>query len=91
MIGILLMFAFGLLVGRRLGLSEETSTFLNRLTFWVVVLLLFVLGVNIGQNASVFARLPDLGAVSLFISWSSILGSSLVALLIYRLSQQRVE
>ena len=84
MTGILPLFLFGLLLGHRLGLSERITNLLNRATILVVIILLFMLGVTVGGNDKVFNRLPDLGAVSLYIAWSCILGSCVVAYLAFR-------
>ena len=79
------MFLLGLGIGYGTRPSTTTMSLVHRMAFLVVLILLFVLGNIVGKNDLVFEKLPDLGALSLAISWGSILGSVFVAGIVCRL------
>lgn len=82
MIAILGFLIGGVLVGWLL--RARRFTFLGRILSVVVLLLLFSLGIEIGSSPDVMQNLPSLGGSAVVIALFSILGSVLLAWLLYK-------
>tara|TARA_A100001037_G_C15127747_1_gene627120 strand:+ start:1496 stop:1771 length:276 start_codon:yes stop_codon:yes gene_type:complete len=87
--GILLVFCAGLFIGHWTRLTGRAAQLVDRLTWIVVFVLLFILGLSLGRNETFVSHLPRLGLTSLGIAWSCILGSAIVAWLAHRLTDER--
>lgn len=83
---ITLSFIFaGIPIGLLLRKHAGFVNIVGILTTWSVYLLLFVLGLSLGGNDEVFARVPTLGLRSLIVTVFAILGSIICANLVGRL------
>lgn len=83
---ITLSFIFaGIPIGLLLRNKQSFVHIIGILTTWSVYLLLFVLGLSLGGNDEVFARIPTLGLRSLIVTIFAILGSIICANLVGRL------
>lgn len=76
-IALFLMLA-GIVAGR-IGRRFLGVSFLGRAVFWAVLLLLFLLGNEIGANRRLFANLPVFGGQALAIALAAIMGSLVCA------------
>lgn len=80
----ILILAAGIACGRLFSIWLS-GRLVGALTMASIFLLLFLLGVAIGSNNALLARLPDLGATALIIAMSCLAGSIGAAMLIRRL------
>lgn len=71
----------GMLGGRLLG-RRVSQAILGRCIFMAILLLLFLLGIQIGANDSLFAALPSLGLQGALLMLSCVAGSIIVIKLI---------
>lgn len=67
--------AAGVPVGYRTKKLPTFVSLIGKMTTWAVYALLFLLGLSLGNNDAVFARIPELGLRSLVISVFALLGS----------------
>ncbi len=84
MIEILLLMFGGMLAGYLLRRQVRLIRFLEKLIIWSIFLLLFFLGVAIGRDPVIMAGLPSLGLSALLLSTAGVLGSVLLALLLWK-------
>ena len=70
--------AFGYLMRR------HRFTHIGKATIFVMWILLFVLGVEVGGNPNIIMSLHTLGIEALFIAGMSILGSAIAAMLLWK-------
>jgi uncharacterized membrane protein YbjE (DUF340 family) len=78
------MFA-GILAGYLLREKNKIVRMNNRLTMWVIYLLLLFLGLAIGNNDYIMQHLHDLGFQALLITLAAITGSLLSAWILWKL------
>lgn len=71
----------GILFGR-VARKFLNSRFIARVVFFAVLLLLFLLGLQIGANERLFTNLPSLGGNALAITIGALAGSMLCARLL---------
>lgn len=72
--------AFGYTLRTRLASKVGVISALNgRLTTWLIWLLLFMLGLEVGSNKQLIAALPTLGVEAMVLSVSATLGSCVLA------------
>ena len=84
MIEILILMFGGMLAGYLLRQQVRLIRFLEKLIIWSIFLLLFFLGVAIGRDPVIMAGLPSLGLSALLLSTAGVLGSVLLALLLWK-------
>jgi uncharacterized membrane protein YbjE (DUF340 family) len=70
----------GLVVRRRTRILD----LVNKAANWAVFLLIFFLGVSVGENEAVMKALGHLGLQALLLSSAAVLGSVLVSILVHR-------
>ncbi len=85
MIKVLGFMAIGILCGFLLRHKDWLVNFITPLFTCSVYLLLFLIGVNIGINKMLVDRLGVIGVQAFVLTLGSVLGSSIMALLCYRL------
>ena len=77
---IFLGIAFGYILRTRLASKVGVIGALNgRITTWLIWLLLFMLGLEVGSNRELIAALPTLGVEAMVLSVSATLGSCVLA------------
>lgn len=77
---IFLGIAFGYTLRNRLASKVGVIGALNgRITTWLIWLLLFMLGLEVGSNKQLIAALPTLGVEAMALSVSATLGSCVLA------------
>lgn len=84
MFEILLLMFGGIIAGYLLRREVRLIRFLEKLIIWSIFLLLFFLGLAIGRDPVIMAGLPSLGLSALVLSMAGILGSVLLALLLWK-------
>lgn len=80
---ILIFLALGTLTGVALRGQQRLLNWLERGATTAVYLLLFLLGISVGGNQAAMNALGSLGTQALLLSLSAIVGSVLLALLLY--------
>lgn len=58
---------------------EEVAKWQGRIVTWLIWLLLFLLGIEVGSNERIISALPTLGVEALVLSVAATLGSCLLA------------
>lgn len=66
----------------RLFASHVPAKPLARLVFGAIIFLLFLLGIQIGANDALFARLPEIGATAACLTLACMAGSIIVVRLV---------
>lgn len=87
MFKILAIIMLGIFLGRALSRSawrQKISLVVDRSFMLVIFLLLFVMGVGIGNKPLIIQNLPTLGLQSLLLTFAAMLGSVLAAKWVYR-------
>ncbi len=79
-IGIMLS---GILAGYLLR-SRKEMRFIGRLISYTIFLLLFLLGISVGNNEAIVNNLPEIGGKAFLIAVSATLGSLICAWVVYR-------
>ena len=79
-IGIMLS---GILAGYLLR-SRKEMRFTGRLISYTIFLLLFLLGISVGNNEAIVNNLPEIGGKAFLIAVSATLGSLICAWVVYR-------
>jgi uncharacterized membrane protein YbjE (DUF340 family) len=85
MFTVVLVMAFGVLVGFAIRNRKKIVKAADKLTMWAIYLLLFLLGLAIGGNEIIVRNLPLLGVKALIISIGGITGSVILAWAVYHL------
>ena len=81
---ILLLMATGMLTGFLLKQRKSLIRIVEKLIAWSIFLLLFLMGLSIGRDPAIVSELPTLGLAALIISLGGILGSMVMAWLIWK-------
>lgn len=85
MVEILVIMALGILCGFLLRRKDQIIKYAEPLLTWSVYLLLFLIGIGVGINKMVVDRLGVIGIQAVALTLGGVIGSSLMALLCYRL------
>ncbi len=64
---------------------------INKPIFWTILLLLFFLGISVGNNDAIMSNLQVLGFQALILAVFGTLGSALAALVVYKLFFKEIE
>lgn len=91
MVEILVIMAMGILCGFLLRRKEKIIRLAEPLLGWSVYILLFLIGIGVGVNKIVVERLGVIGIQALLLTLGAVIGSSLMALLCYRLFFRKSE
>ena len=79
------MLALGILVGSRRSVRNRTLPWLGRLQFVALIVLIAILGVEIGADDKVISSLGEIGLSALVITVFALAGSLLAVTLVRRL------
>lgn len=79
------MLALGILVGSRRSVRSRTLPWLGRLQFVALIVLIAILGVEIGADDKVISSLGEIGLSALVITVFALAGSLLAVTLVRRL------
>lgn len=74
---------------KRKKLDEVVTKGLPHATTWLIWLLLFLLGIEVGSNERVISALPTLGIEALIIAICAVLGSCFLSFLLWRVVERR--
>jgi uncharacterized membrane protein YbjE (DUF340 family) len=76
---VLLSLAAGMLAGYLIRARKNVAAAAGRAAIWSLYLLIFLLGISVGTNATVMRALGTLGIQALILSAGGIVGSVLVS------------
>ena len=75
----------GIACGWLLRRKEVVNRIVTKMTLPIIFLLLFVMGVGVGENENIMGRLPDLCGKALIITIGAVMGSLIAGSIVYRL------
>lgn len=73
--------------GARISLTDVAARWQGRIVTWLIWLLLFLLGIEVGSNEMIVRSLPTLGVEALLLSSAATLGCCVLALMLWRVSK----
>ncbi|MGD9707831.1 MAG: LysO family transporter [Candidatus Delongbacteria bacterium] len=82
---VILFLFLGVVLGYFIREKKSILKHLDKITFWSVLALLFLLGFSVGRNPVIIKNLHNLGLQALVLSIAAVLGSAIVSLIVYRL------
>jgi len=85
MLYILLSLASGAFIGFFIRKRKKASSIFSRATSGIIFVLLFILGMTVGLNESLFKNLSTVGIKALVLTFGGLSGSVCLSLLVYRL------
>ena len=87
---IFLGIGIGYVVRTRMSARKTTiATLTAKATTWLIWLLLFMLGLEVGSNEQIIAALPTLGVEALLLSACAVLGSCALAWALWKTTKER--
>lgn len=76
-----------LATGARISLTDVAARWQGRIVTWLIWLLLFLLGIEVGSNEMIVRSLPTLGVEALLLSSAATLGCCVLACMLWRVSK----
>lgn len=73
--------------GARISLTDVVARWQGRIVTWLIWLLLFLLGIEVGSNEMIVRSLPTLGVEALLLSSAATLGCCVLAWALWRVSK----
>lgn len=73
--------------GARISLTDVAARWQGRIVTWLIWLLLFLLGIEVGSNEMIVRSLPTLGVEALLLSSAATLGCCVLAWMLSRVSK----
>lgn len=73
--------------GARISLTDVAARWQGRIVTWLIWLLLFLLGIEVGNNEMIVRSLPTLGVEALLLSSAATLGCCVLAWMLWRVSK----
>lgn len=73
--------------GARILLTDVAARWQGRIVTWLIWLLLFLLGIEVGSNEMIVRSLPTLGVEALLLSSAATLGCCVLAWMLWRVSK----
>ena len=73
--------------GARISLTDVAARWQGRIVTWLIWLLLFLLGIEVGSNEMIVRSLPTLGVEALLLSSAASLGCCVLAWMLWRVSK----
>lgn len=73
--------------GARISHTEVAARWQGRIVTWLIWLLLFLLGIEVGSNEMIVRSLPTLGVEALLLSSAATLGCCVLACMLWRVSK----
>lgn len=89
MFTVILVMLSGMLLGRLL--RNRRMTFLPRVVMFLIWVLLFLLGVEVGANPEIIRNLKSLGVEAFVLAVAGTLGSAVLALALWRYAERSGE
>ena len=87
---IFLGIGIGYVVRTRMSARKTVIASLTaKATTWLIWLLLFMLGLEVGSNEQIIAALPTLGVEALMLSICAVLGSCALAWALWKMTKER--
>lgn len=80
------IFLAGIIIGLLLKKHSIVNKWTGKISFALVFLLLFSLGLSVGQNAVIIENIVNIGLQSLLIAFFAIAGSILVLIIYYAIN-----
>lgn len=81
------VFCRKLSTGARVSLTDVAARWQGRIVTWLIWLLLFLLGIEVGSNEMIVRSLPTLGVEALLLSSAATLGCCVLAWALWRVSK----
>ena len=81
------VFCRKLSTGARISLIDVAARWQGRIVTWLIWLLLFLLGIEVGSNEMIVRSLPTLGVEALLLSSAATLGCCVLAWMLWRVSK----
>lgn len=82
---VILFLFLGTVLGYFIREKKKILKHLDKVTFWSVLALLFLLGFSVGRNPVIIKNLHNLGLQALILSVAAVIGSAVVSMVVYRL------
>lgn len=82
---VILFLFLGTVLGYFVRDKKNFLKHLDKITFWSVLALLFLLGFSVGRNPVIIKNLHNLGLQALILSVSAVIGSVVVSMIVYRI------
>jgi len=82
---VILFLFLGTVIGYFIREKKNILRHLDKITFWSVLALLFLLGFFVGRNPVVIKNLHNLGFQALILSVAAVAGSAVLSFAVYRL------
>lgn len=76
--------------GARISLTDVAARWQGRIVTWLIWLLLFLLGIEVGSNEMIVRSLPTLGVEALLLSSAATLGCCVLAWMLSRVSKNNI-
>jgi len=77
------LLAIGAVIGHYYKSNRYIVKYIHKVSFWAVLILLFLLGFSVGQNEVIISNLHKIGLKSLVLSTAAVMGSVLVSMFVY--------
>lgn len=74
-------------IGARISHTDVAARWQGRIVTWLIWLLLFLLGIEVGSNEMIVRSLPTLGVEALLLSSAATLGCCVLAWMLWRVSK----
>lgn len=74
-------------IGARISLTDVAARWQGRIVTWLIWLLLFLLGIEVGSNEMIVRSLPTLGVEALLLSSAATLSCCVLAWMLWRVSK----
>lgn len=81
---VLIIMAVGIGVGYLLRSRKKWLWYTNKATLWIIFLLLFFMGISVGNNPQIMENLDTIGLRGLQLALVAILGSVALSWVVYR-------
>ncbi len=85
MITVLVIMTIGMILGFFISNKTKWIKLNEKLTSWAIYLLLFWLGISVGENDKIIDNIPTIGLQAVVITIGSLLGSLICAYIVYKL------
>lgn len=85
MLTVILIMTTGIIIGYFFRSRKKIIKAINKSTLWIILVLLFFMGVSVGSNHVVMDNLDTIGLRGVQLALATILGSVIMAWLVYQL------
>jgi uncharacterized membrane protein YbjE (DUF340 family) len=85
MITVLVMMVLGMVIGYILKEKKNLIKLFDKITLFIIHLLLFILGIGVGLNKTIILNIESIGVQALVITIGALLGSLILAFFTYQL------